>query len=37
MEEYVDNVTGVGQQMGIVITFLKEIRKDLARMEEKID
>jgi hypothetical protein len=37
MEEKLDNVNGVGQQMGIAIGFLKEQRKTLNRMEEKLD
>lgn len=36
-EEQLANVSGVGEQLGIAITFIKEIKKDLIRLEGKID
>lgn len=37
IEEETDNIQSVGSLLGITITFLKEIRKDLQKLDKKLD
>ncbi len=37
MDQQLNNVSGIESQMGIVIAFLKDQKKALLKLEEKLD
>ncbi len=37
MDQRLNNVSGIESQMGIVIAFLKDQKKALLKLEEKLD